>query len=115
MPRIRKSSIGNGTRWRKPESWGDQMSSTNALGGYATEPAYDLAPITPGAGLLTDPDGGAVYVARALLCEVGGVATIVTAAGKTRTGVPLQAGMNPISAQRVTAVTDVTNLWGVKA
>lgn len=85
------------------------------LGKNPMFPAFDMAPITAGAGLLTDPDGGDIYTARALLCEVGGTATIVTPALKTRTGVPLSAGMNPIAAVRVTAVTGVTNLWGVKA
>jgi hypothetical protein len=91
------------------------MATTDpgALGRNPTFPAFDCAPITPGAGLLTDPDGGDIYIARALLCETGGLATIVTPEGKTRTGIPLAAGINPLGALRVTAFAG-TNLWGVK-
>jgi hypothetical protein len=83
------------------------------FGPNPTQPAVDVAPITPGAGLLTDSATSLTYVARALLCETGGLATIVTAADVTRTGVPLIAGWNPIGAKRVTAFAG-TNLWGVK-
>jgi hypothetical protein len=79
-----------------------------------SSPAQDISPITPGAGLLTDPVDSAVYVARALLCETAGLATIITPVGITRTGVPLIAGWNPIGAQRVTAFAG-TNLWGIKS
>lgn len=77
------------------------------------DPAFDAAPITPGAGYLTDPLDSSVYVARARWCETAGTATIVTQEGNTRVGFPLAAGPNPIGAVKVTAFTG-TNLWGVK-
>ena len=92
------------------------MPESDIFGGEPSIPALDVAPITPGAGLLVDPDlpGSPTYVARALVCGAGGLITFVTANGVTRTGFPLQAGYNPVGAQRVTAFAG-TNLWGVKA
>lgn len=84
----------------------------NALSGSPIHPADDVIPITAGAGALTDAATGLTYVARALLCDVAGTATIVTPRGNTRTAVPLAAGWNPIGAREVTATT-VTSLWGV--
>lgn len=81
------------------------------------DPAFDAAPITPGAGDLVDPilagGDGSVYVARALWCETAGLVTFKSQAGNVRTGFPLTAGPNPVGAVQVTAFTG-TNLWGVK-
>ena len=77
------------------------------------DPAFDAAPITPGAADLVDPADSSVYVARALWCETAGLITFKTQAGVVRTGFPLTAGPNPVGAVQVTAFTG-TNLWGVK-
>lgn len=76
-------------------------------------PSGGIAPITPGSGNLTDSATGEEYIARALLCETAGLATIVDPEGNTRTGVPLAAGWNPQGAIKVTAFAG-TNLWGIK-
>jgi len=79
-----------------------------------SNPAQDVVPITADPGELTDPADSQVYIARALIADVAGTVTIVTPAGRTRTGVPLQPGMNPIGAKRVTAIDIITSLWGVR-
>lgn len=77
-------------------------------------PAPDVVPITAGPGDLVDPSDSAVYIARALIADVAGTVTILTPAGRTRTGVPLQPGMNAIGARRVTAISTIASLWGVR-
>jgi hypothetical protein len=79
--------------------------SQNIFAGRSTtlvDPALDVAPITPGAGDIIDPADSTVYVARALLCGSAGLATIETLSGKTRVGVPLVQGWNPIGAKQLT-------------
>ena len=80
-------------------------------------PAEDVIPITVFADSAL-VDGSVSYIARGFLCSCDGTATIKTANGNTRTGVPLAAGWNPgPRAARVLAWTpSVTGgtLWGVK-
>lgn len=92
------------------------MSSNpfNIGGGSGVDgPGGVYASITPGAGNLTDDQTGQEYVARCLVCGVGGLATLVDAEGNTRTNFPLQKGYNPIGAQKVTSFSG-SNLWGIK-
>jgi len=66
------------------------------------DPAFDIAPITPGSGDLVDPADGAAYVARAILCEKAGIATVQMLSGNVRVGVPLTIGWNPIYVKQLT-------------
>lgn len=50
---------------------------------------------------------------RALLVGTAGTATIIDASGQTCTSVPLQAGYNPISVQRVLDTGTASDIWAL--
>lgn len=67
--------------------------------------AKDVIPLTKGAPGFEDT--------RALLVGVAGTANVVTAAGKTRSNVPLVAGWNPLRISRLLAGGTADDIWGV--
>lgn len=71
----------------------------------------DPSPITPGDNDLVHFVTTNTYVARALLCSAACTATIVSVAGHTVTGLPLQQGWNPQGAKRVISVS-TGSIWG---
>lgn len=74
-----------------------------------TASATMIVPITPS-------DTVGFKTCRGVLCNAAGTATIVDASGATRTAVPLQAGYNPISIQRVNSTSlaaELTSLWAL--
>ena len=81
---------------------------THSQGGLSS-PAASVQPVT--ASDTTDlPDG----VCRALLVGAAGAATVVDAGGVERTGVPLQAGYNPIRVARIKATgLAASNIWAL--
>lgn len=72
-------------------------------------PAEDLVAVTP-----DDANNLPGGECRGLLVGVAGNASLVTARGNTVSGVPLQAGFNPIRCVRVRATgTAATNIWAI--
>ena len=74
-----------------------------------TASATMIVPITPS-------DSVNFKTCRGVLCNAAGEATIVDASGVTRTAVPLQAGYNPISIQRVFVTglgAGITSIWAL--
>ena len=71
--------------------------------------ARKYAPVTP--SNTTDLPGGFCH---GLLVGTAGVATLTEPDGTVRTGVPLQAGFNPIQARRVRATgTAAANIFAL--
>jgi hypothetical protein len=50
---------------------------------------------------------------RALLVGTAGTATVIDATGTTATSIPLQAGYNPISVQRVLDTGTAADIWAL--
>ena len=50
---------------------------------------------------------------RALLVGTAGTATVIDATGATCTSIPLQAGYNPISVQRVNNTGTASDIWAL--
>lgn len=50
---------------------------------------------------------------RALLVGTAGTATVIDATGVTSTSIPLQAGYNPISVQRVLNTGTAADIWAL--
>jgi hypothetical protein len=72
-----------------------------------TGSATMVVPVTP-----SDVTG--FKTCRALLVGTAGAATLVDASGETRTAVPLQAGYNPISVQRINSTSlTAANIWAL--
>ena len=67
--------------------------------------ARDVVPLTKAAGVIA--------TTRAVLVGTAGDLNIVTAAGKTRSGVPFQAGTNPIRIKELLAGGTGDDVWGV--
>ncbi len=77
--------------------------------------ANDLVPVTKSD---TNDVWGNTYSAASkpcngLLVGTAGTATVVTAAGNTRTSIPLQAGFNPIRVKQVTNTGGASDIWAV--
>ncbi len=80
------------------------LRPTNAL----TAPASKIVPVTKD-DVADLPDG----VCRALLVGTAGTANLIDVSGVARTGVPLQAGYNPIGVQRVLTGGSASNIWAL--
>jgi hypothetical protein len=70
----------------------------------SASPAGQIFAVTPAAASFANGP------CRAILCETGGATTLRDGADNLKTGVPLQAGYNPIQATAITA-SDATNIW----
>jgi len=63
--------------------------------------------------ILLTKAGGAIATTRAILVGTAGDLNIITAAGKTRNGVPFQVGMTPIRITELLAGGTADDVWGV--
>lgn len=70
--------------------------------------ANDVVPVTPDDN--SDLPNG---MAQGLLLDAAGTVTVITAAGETRTNVPMQQGYNPIRVKRVKTGGTATNIWAL--
>lgn len=78
--------------------------------------ADDLVPVTKSD---TNDIWGNTYSAansrpcRGLLVGTAGTATVITAAGNTRTSIPLQAGYNPIRVTQIKNTGGASDIWAI--
>ncbi len=77
------------------------------MSGYVSGPAEKVVPVTLADSEL--PDGPC----RSLLVGVAGNANIMDYQGTVRTGVPLQAGYNPIRCKQVRLGTAATGIFAL--